>query len=70
MRALLLACSSTSGVLHFGQRLAKPGLSGLSSNSSSHTTQILIGNGISLHNTTLLPQENPSTPPSDSENLS
>ena len=31
-----------------GQRLAKPGLSGLSSNSSSQTTQVLIGKGIFL----------------------
>jgi hypothetical protein len=37
---------SASGSLHWGQRLAKPGLSGFSSNSSSHTTQTLIGNAI------------------------
>jgi len=38
--------SSASGALHSGQRLAKPGLSGLSSNSSSQTLQILIGKPI------------------------
>jgi hypothetical protein len=41
--------------------LAKPGLSGFNSNSSSHTTQTRIGNGIespqlNLHNTTLQPE--------------
>ena len=33
--------------VHWGQRLAKPGLSGLSSNSSLQMAQILIGKGIS-----------------------
>ncbi len=45
--------SEASGALHSGQRLAKPGLSGLSSNSSSQTAQILIGNGMQNHFTTL-----------------
>jgi hypothetical protein len=40
--------SVTSGSLQAGQRLAKPGLSGFSSNSSEQITQILIGNGIPL----------------------
>jgi hypothetical protein len=39
--------SASSGSLHDGQRFAKPGLFGLSSNSSPHTTQVLIGNAIS-----------------------
>ena len=33
--------------MHWGQRLAKPGLSGLSSNSSLQMAQILTGKGIS-----------------------
>src|ERR1700760_4013060 len=37
---------SSSGSLHAGQRLAKPGLSGLSSNSSEQTTQTLMGNAM------------------------
>ena len=32
-----------SSSLQSGQRLAKPGLPGLSSNSSPHTTQVLMG---------------------------
>src|ERR1700730_16719301 len=40
--------SSCSGSLHAGQRLAKPGLSGFSSNSSEQTAQTRIGNAISL----------------------
>jgi hypothetical protein len=35
-----------SGSLHAGQRLAKPGLPGLNSNSSEQTTQTFIGNAI------------------------
>ncbi len=35
-----------SGLLQSGQRLAKPGLSGLSSNSSEQTAQILMGKGM------------------------
>lgn len=35
-----------SGSLHAGQRLAKPGLSGFSSNSSEQTAQTRIGNAI------------------------
>ena len=35
-----------SSSLHSGQRLAKPGLPGLSSNSSPQTTQVLIGYAI------------------------
>ncbi len=38
--------SAGSGSLHAGQRFAKPGLSGLSSNSSEQTAQTLIGNAI------------------------
>src|SRR3954451_20740665 len=44
----LVAGSAVSVSLHAGQRLAKPGLSGLSSNSSEQTAQTLIGNGILL----------------------
>src|SRR5258708_33376488 len=40
--------SDASGSLQVGQRFAKPGLSGLSSNSSQQTTQTLIGNAISV----------------------
>jgi len=40
------AGSVDSGSLHEGQRLAKPGLSGLSSNSSEQMTQVLIGKAI------------------------
>jgi len=48
-----LPASAASGALQRGQRLAKPGLSGLSSNSSSQTTQVLMGKGIrSVHDTT------------------
>jgi predicted Zn-dependent protease with MMP-like domain len=36
-------------VLHSGQRLANPGLSGFSSNSSPQTLQVLIGKPIPLH---------------------
>ena len=35
--------ASDSSSLHSGQRLANPGLPGLSSNSSPQTTQVLIG---------------------------
>src|ERR1700691_5780520 len=38
--------SAASGALHSGQRLAKPGLFGRSSNSSPQTAQVLIGNAI------------------------
>jgi hypothetical protein len=42
-------CStSASGSLQVGQRLAKPGLPGFSSNSSWQTTQILIGKAIAI----------------------
>lgn len=37
-----------SGSLHAGQRLAKPGLPGLSSNSSEQITQTFIGNAIEI----------------------
>jgi hypothetical protein len=37
------AGSVLSGSLHAGQRLAKPGLSGFSSNSFEQTAQILMG---------------------------
>jgi hypothetical protein len=36
-----------SSLLHWGQRLAKPGLSGFSSNSSLQMAQVLMGKGIS-----------------------
>jgi hypothetical protein len=36
-----------SSLLHWGQRLAKPGLSGFSSNSSLQMAQTLMGKGIS-----------------------
>jgi hypothetical protein len=42
----LVTGSIDSSVLHSGQRLAKPGLSGLSSNSSEQMAQTLIGKGI------------------------
>jgi len=42
--------ASASSSLHDGQRLAKPGFPGLSSNSSPHTTQVLIGNAIAARN--------------------
>jgi hypothetical protein len=38
--------SADSSALHSGQRLAKPGLSGFSSNSSEQIAQTLIGKGI------------------------
>src|SRR3984885_12394695 len=44
----VLDSASASGSLHSGQRLAKPGLSGFSSNSSEQTTQTLIGKGMSV----------------------
>lgn len=44
----LVVESADSGALQAGQRLAKPGLSGLSSNSSEQTLQIRIGNAIQL----------------------
>src|ERR1039458_2975399 len=56
---------SASGSLHLGQRLAKPGLSGFSSNSSSQTAHTLIGNDIasppkrSLYDTTPAPETEP-----------
>jgi hypothetical protein len=43
------AGAAASGSLHAGQRLAKPGLSGLSSNSSEQTTQTLMGSAIGIH---------------------
>jgi hypothetical protein len=42
----LVTGSIDSSVLHSGQRLAKPGLSGFSSNSSEQMAQTLIGKGI------------------------
>ena len=44
----LVTGSVSSATLHSGQRLAKPGLSGFSSNSSEQTTQTLMGNGTPL----------------------
>jgi len=46
VHAALGYCVSLFGVLHSGHRLAKPGLSGFSSNSSEQTVQTLIGNTI------------------------
>ena len=46
--ARLDAGAALSGSLHAGQRLAKPGLSGFSSNGSEQTTQTLIGKAIRL----------------------
>jgi hypothetical protein len=40
------AGSTASGSLHAGHRLAKPGLSGFSSNSSEQMAQILMGKAI------------------------
>lgn len=45
MRRLSEGAASSVSV-HSGQRLAKPGLSGFSSNSSPHKAQTLIGNAI------------------------
>src|ERR1700688_951746 len=42
------ADSEPSGALQAGQRLAKPGLSGLSSNSSEQTAQTRRGNAMQL----------------------
>ena len=46
---LAVESSTTSGTLHAGHRLANPGLSGLSSNSSEQTTQVLIGKAITIN---------------------
>ena len=43
---VLVSWAVDSGALHSGQRLAKPGLSGLSSNSSEQTAQVLMGKGM------------------------
>ena len=45
----LAAGESASSALQVGQRLAKPGLSGLSSNSSEQTAQIRTGKAIPVH---------------------
>jgi hypothetical protein len=45
MRRLVIG-STDSSALHSGQRLAKPGLSGFSSNSSEQMAQTLMGKGI------------------------
>ena len=45
---VLVSVSADSGALQSGQRLLKPGLSGLSSNSSEQMAQVLMGNGIAL----------------------
>src|SRR5579872_139766 len=45
---LELGLSDSSGSLHAGQRLAKPGLPGFSSNSSPQTAQVRIGNGMEI----------------------
>jgi hypothetical protein len=47
--AVGLFLSADSGSLHAGQRLAKPGLPGRSSNSSEQTAQILMGKAIDIH---------------------
>src|SRR6202047_4480365 len=44
---VLVTASTCSGSPHAGQRLAKPGLSGFSSNSTEQTAHTLIGNAIS-----------------------
>src|SRR6185312_7508863 len=43
---LSILVAVASGWLHSGQRFANPGLFGFSSNSSPHSTQILMGKGI------------------------
>jgi len=43
---LLMVGWTASGSLQDGQRLAKPGLSGFSSNSSEQMAQVLTGKGI------------------------
>lgn len=45
-RRSLGEASAASGSLQDGQRFAKPGLSGFSSNSSEQTAQVLTGKGI------------------------
>ena len=45
--ARLARSSSASAVLHDGQRFAKPGLSGFSSNSCEQIAQVRMGNAIS-----------------------
>jgi hypothetical protein len=44
---VLVDSAAIDSSVHWGQRLAKPGLSGFSSNSSLQMAQILIGKGIS-----------------------
>src|ERR1041385_460482 len=44
----LLPVASVSSSLQLGQRLAKPGLPGFSSNSSLHTTHVRIGNAMAV----------------------
>jgi len=44
----VLAVSAFSGTLQAGQRLAKPGLSGFSSNSSEQMAQTRMGNAMEL----------------------
>lgn len=44
---VLESAASADSSVHWGQRLAKPGLSGFSSNSSLQMTQTLMGKGIS-----------------------
>jgi hypothetical protein len=44
---LAVSAEFDSSSVHCGQRLAKPGLSGFSSNSSLQMAQILMGKGIS-----------------------
>jgi len=48
VRGLLRFGTVCSGSLHSGQRLAKPGLSGFSSNSSEQTAQTRVGNAIQI----------------------
>jgi hypothetical protein len=47
MRPAVAGPVASDSSVHWGQRLAKPGLSGLSSNSSLQMAQILMGKGIS-----------------------
>ena len=44
-----IGVDSASGSLHWGQRLAKPGLPGFNSNSSLQIAQILIGKAMQLY---------------------
>ena len=53
----LVVGEAGSAELHVGQTLAKPGLSGFSSNSSAHTEQIFVGKAITFYDTTLITRQ-------------